>query len=164
MTTPRISIGSISHGTCNPRDLIPAFLQALPDPGPALEACADSPLVALLYYKALDWLEDPRPLDVYLGSEECVWDLETITQALEDLAPPFTYFGALEGDGSDFGFWPSSGAIEHEQADPNSETHIGPEEPADPDTYAWLEINERGNLAYRERTQGGPWETVWSCV
>jgi hypothetical protein len=122
-------------------------------------------LGTLLHYKTLEWLEDEgSKIDAYLESEECAWDLETISQALEELAPPFTYFGTLEGDGSDFGFWPSTEAIEWEQADPYSDTHVGPEEPADPDTYAWLEINERGNLEYRERTQGGPWETVWSCV
>jgi hypothetical protein len=32
--------------------------------------------------------------------------MEALTDALQTLCPPFVYFGTLEGDGSDFGFWP----------------------------------------------------------
>jgi hypothetical protein len=33
--------------------------------------------------------------------------LDDVTDALVALAPPHVYFGSLEGDGADFGFWPS---------------------------------------------------------
>jgi len=32
--------------------------------------------------------------------------LEEVREKLEESAPEGTYFGTLEGDGTDFGFWP----------------------------------------------------------
>ena len=32
-------------------------------------------------------------------------DMDGLYNALESFCPPFVYFGTLEGDGADFGFW-----------------------------------------------------------
>src|SRR5690606_2906706 len=42
----------------------------------------------------------------YFLSEDAMWDLEWLFDALNEFAPEGTYFGTCEGDGSDIGFWP----------------------------------------------------------
>ena len=126
--TPKI--GTVSHGTGNPRDLIPTFLQEIRYLASIYTHTAEgshardhaisevvgkmegSPLGTLLMRETLDWSadisDDPQDherLDTYLDSEECGLDLEALFEALDDLAPDGMYFGSLEGDGSDFGFW-----------------------------------------------------------
>ena len=107
----KATIGTISHATLQPQDLIPAFLSALRE----LDAAAfdsyftkleDSPLGRLIHYKTLDWYCEDKDLDAYVESEDCAWDLEALFDALNDLSPAKHYFGAHIGDGSDFGFWP----------------------------------------------------------
>jgi len=47
-------------------------------------------------------------MDFYFSSDDATEDLEKLFEILNesDVAPPCTMFGAHEGDGSDFGFWP----------------------------------------------------------
>jgi len=87
-----------------PQDLIPTFLRQLE------RICKED------YTKALGHLErevayqisgtgidDDHP---WWQSEECAWFLnEVLWDALDSWAPEGCYFGAIEGDGSDFGFW-----------------------------------------------------------
>ena len=95
--------GTISHGTLRPQDLLPRFLEALysldpkaaepygitPDGFPPVPAHA-------LKDDDAEWWD----------TEDCAYVLERVTEMLESLAPDGHYFGTLEGDGSDFGFWP----------------------------------------------------------
>lgn len=82
--------GSVSSGTLNPRDLIPAFVDVLKylRPRKNIE-------LAMQYSR---WVREP---DSELASEY----LMALIEALEEAAPEGYYFGAIEGDGSDFGFW-----------------------------------------------------------
>lgn len=75
-------IGSISHGTLRPEDLCAVFFDTL---------------------KELDEEAYEGVLDE---------TIEALHHALHDAAPAYTYFGAHEGDGSDFGFWPDGAAID----------------------------------------------------
>ena len=115
----QFQLGTISHGTLRAQDLLPAFLETLtarggkvPDdlecgkyieylnwPGPGTAACDDD--------------------DAFWASEEATWDMEALTDALQNISPPFVYFGTHPGDGSDFGFWPDRDAIQ-EAIDPTS--------------------------------------------
>jgi hypothetical protein len=96
--------GTISHGTLRPQDLIPAFADALRTVNPAAYAQLTLgpwiPSYALEDEDAQWWYEDAQ------------WILEDLISCLEESAPEGTYFGTLEGDGSDFGFWP----LESEEA------------------------------------------------
>lgn len=83
---------SISHGTMRSEHLIPEFLGVLkiyaPDKYDA-------------YVK-----ENPEVLDLNgLDDETMGYIVEELFDALNDIAPEGTYFGAHPGDGSDYGFW-----------------------------------------------------------
>lgn len=99
--------GTISHGTHRPQDLIPAFLDALRTVNPAAydQLTLGSGHPPIPSYA----LEDE---DAQWWNEDAQWILEDLISCLEESAPEGTYFGTLEGDGSDFGFWP----LESEEA------------------------------------------------
>jgi hypothetical protein len=95
--TDKARLGSVSSGTMQARDLIPAFA---------------SELERLLG-------EDTTSTGAILASEinadTCEdWDncehaddfVNALFDALGEYAPVFCYFGASEGDGADYGFWP----------------------------------------------------------
>ena len=98
----KAEVGSVIIGTLRSSDLVVAFMDALD----ALDAVRADHLLAE-YGDAVAWaldntssiMEDDEPGDV-------AWLLEDLFDALDDLAPDGYYFGTLEGDGSDFGFWP----------------------------------------------------------
>lgn len=75
--------GTIIHGTHLASDLIPAFMRELP---------ADHKLRREYEEHGYNEAE----------ADELVCEL---IDALDELAPEGLYFGPLEGDGSDYGFW-----------------------------------------------------------
>lgn len=96
MAKHKIIIGSVSHGTLRPEDLIPALK------------------AEYAYYAgkaALRRLRLGRPSAAYYSSETASEDLDILIDALNSMAPPYIYFGAHPGDGSDFGFWFDSEAF-----------------------------------------------------
>lgn len=78
-------LGSVSVGTLRTEDLLPAFENIFQQLGGTYE---DFP--------------------VGVTDEEYV---ENLAQRLNDLCPPFVYFGAHPGDGADFGFWPDMDSL-----------------------------------------------------
>jgi hypothetical protein len=102
MTTHTATVGSISHGTLRTIDLLRAFTFEL--------SYLSGDYVALVNYA------DERHEAINVDSDnETSEDSELVNElidALNDLAPPYCYFGAHEGDGSDFGFWPLMDAID----------------------------------------------------
>mgnify|MGYP003666601674 FL=1 len=102
--------GTIIHATLRPQDLLPAFLRELLERSEKafndyFSTLEGSPLARLLHYKTLEWDCEEKALEAYVASEECLWDLEALIDALGEHAPEGHYFGAHPGDGSDFGFW-----------------------------------------------------------
>jgi hypothetical protein len=83
---------SISHGTMRSEHLIPEFLGVLKIYAPDKYNA---------YVKA-----NPEVLDLDgLDDETLGYIVEELFDALNDIAPEGTYFGAHPGDGSDYGFW-----------------------------------------------------------
>ena len=131
------TIGTISHGTSKTDDLLEAFgweLQHLSDDADH-QALA---MVARSRAHYFPWNDLPEGETV----EETDDDAELVSaliDALNELAPPYCYFGAHEGDGSDFGFWPSMESIEELPAIENVE---GEELPIEDHRY----VNDHGNV------------------
>lgn len=88
--------GSISHGTLREEDLVPAFLSKLKE--------LDPERAARIEYNYADAIEHLMQGREHFDQE---WLMPELTEALEELAPEGYYFGTAEGDGSDFGFWPT---------------------------------------------------------
>lgn len=94
----RAEIGSVSWGTMRVEDLIPTFADELESLIAAQQGRAEWEGHARLVAEA-------RAIEDFDSEEAaCVW--EALFDALEDFAPEGAYFGAHEGDGSDYGFWP----------------------------------------------------------
>jgi len=101
LTKPEI--GTISHGTMRECDLIPAFMSVLRDCSPAHAARITDEYGAAF----IERCSDPKGLDHPLSHEmeRQSYLLDDLFDALGEIAPEGAYFGATEGDGSDFGFW-----------------------------------------------------------
>lgn len=95
----RTEAGSISHGTHRNEDLIAAFSSELRSLSADNALVAEADAVMLLHGLGYSVMEDGD------AATELTHEL---MDALEDHAGPGLYFGAHEGDGSDFGYWPVS--------------------------------------------------------
>ena len=87
MSHENVELGTVIRATHQPRDLIPAFLDRLSEFGIKMDK---------------GWGNSDT-------TTELVIDLMDL---LNEWAPPYCYFGAHYGDGSDFGFWPDHDSIE----------------------------------------------------
>ena len=151
---PRVTIGSISAGTLKTKDLLDAFtnqLEYLTGKGHHLVA---------QYDQLLEDIEDndDGTLDIETD-DNAQYLLEAITQALEDLAPPLTYFGTLEGDGADFGFWPARDTIQEAIQDAEE---VEPGEYLSEDHGVVISVSDHGNITVYTTTT--PRIEIWSCV
>jgi len=141
MTTKPFQLGSISTGTLRTEDLLPAFINALTD--------------AVSYEFYSDELDNMWPKDNEWETEELGYLLAQVTTALEELCPPFVYFGTHPGDASDFGFFPDYDALEEAKNDgcvhgdycflPDGEV---------------LQISDHGNILLMDST----FNELWSIV
>ena len=83
----------VSEGTLRPEDLFERFREYISNHAPEYLAIPNHAKVATL--------EEFAAMD----AEDQGWELEALFYFMEEIAPPGTYFGAHEGDGSCFGFW-----------------------------------------------------------
>jgi hypothetical protein len=97
--THKPEIGTISHGTCRPQDLLDAFSSALELYG------AEGEHNSLIQEAQAVLLLDSLGYEV-ADTNSAAELISEISDALNEYAPDGCYFGAHEGDGSDFGFWP----------------------------------------------------------
>jgi hypothetical protein len=152
-----LPIGTISHGTMRAEDLIPRFLDALESVKPL---------------RAEEIREDNAETLARLGKENLSDDeieaqdyllFETIWESLSDQCPPYCYFGAHPGDGSDYGCWISQESIDDDVQDGEllkvSDTS---EVPADY-SGSVLHVNERGNTTLYS-VENGKLTEVWAVV
>ena len=170
MTTPKIHIGSISHGTLRTEDLLPAFIDELTRLGGTLPG--DLECVKHMEYTNLPSYATSAPEDEdnpFWQSEDAMWDMEALTDALQECCPPFVYFGAHPGDGSDFGFWPDMEALEealrfaHNHGDVTAvrgEKVIRDCTCEDCNHGILVQVNDHGNVPVMDMDRN----ELWSCV
>ena len=146
-----LEIGTVSHGTMRMEDLISAFHGALEDVDP------DHPLLAELQQVYKDNpADDQDASDEWYDSEDAEYMLEELFDALDEHCPPYCYFGAHEGDGSDYGCWVSWEDVEeYFPAEPGgiksswgSAYRIARVNSGDPwpCVHEILEVNDHGNM------------------
>ena len=115
--------GTIIEGTLRPEDLLPAFFSALKEIAPAtakvrLEGTYSEELQHAINGTLEEYLAGSSDKTVKAGEnwevrvdtnqdrhEYVAWAIEAISDDLDANAPDGFYFGTLEGDASDFGFW-----------------------------------------------------------
>ena len=149
----KVPFGSISTGTLRPQDLVPAFYNALH----WLDEKGAKGIVDGVPSEA--WSDDDHG---FWTEESCGWIIEELTEALQEFAPPYSYFGAHEGDGADFGFWPAIDAMEDAVRDGEL---LKVSDTADvPDDYRGevMLVNDHGNVTLYRATAS--LEEVWSIV
>lgn len=150
----KVRLGSVIHGTLRTEHLIMAFLEELE----AIDRDKTDSFWGRIPAEAFEDLEDD-----WWSSEEAYWLLEELFDTLNEFAPPFTYFGALEGDGSDFGFWIDREALEEAITDGEVlRVEDLSEVPSDYEGMV-LHENDHGNLTLYERA-GGNFVEIWSVV
>ena len=132
-----VTIGSISTGTLRVEDLLDAF---------AGELCrlTNDTHKLLKDYATVD-ADDP-------DAQELVNELQ---DALSELAPPHVYFGSLEGDGADFGFWPELdfGFCTLRAGDSDDER-------VDDDCGIIVQVNDHGNVEVYDLKRNPLWSVV----
>ena len=140
-----MNIGTVIHGTLRTQDLIPAFL------------------------KELNKTDDTLPADegdLWWYSEEAQEMVNYLIDELDEKSPPYTYFGASEGDGSAFGYWPELSAYSVEDLDCEGvfvcDDSSQLSSPSCHHSQAFV-INDHGNVSYYEWS-GHEWELIWDCV
>ena len=191
--TPRI--GSVSHGTLRADDLIPTFLDTLERLGGSdavSAACRDAVFPSHINVPegpapnyGYTWSDAESPeTRAYLESDDAADDIRQLVDALNALAPDYTYFGTHEGDASDYGYWPSWDSIESDSItvaeylkDPEGSTW-GILRVSDLAELPWsyvgavLLVNDHGNATCYSRSRASFGSSgddrhlveLWSCV
>ena len=108
--TAQAKIGSVSHGTMRPEDLVPTFLYELGQ----LDKPAHDKFVAA----NAEWLDNDELNEDDAEYADALDDISSeLFDLLNDYAPPYCYFGANKGDGADYGFWVSWESFESDVTD-----------------------------------------------
>ena len=144
-----VQLGSISHGTMRPEDLIPDFVSQLQ----SLDTRGDYAELV----KEADAIED-------FDSEDAGYVLEELFDALNTFAPDYCYFGAHPGDGADYGFW----LCEEWEQMARDDGVLFVEDTADiPADFAGglvCHVNDHGNATLYAQDHTGARREIWSVV
>ncbi len=153
-----MKIGSISHGTMRSEDLIETFADEL-----RKQARENGSTQAYwdLLKSCQRWLDVNADLPREIDPNEAEAGSELVNElfdALDEFAPSYCYFGAAEGDGADYGFWPCIEQIEDDLASGELATcEDGCEPPVGVESAM---VNDHGNITFYG-TNGKP---QWDCV
>ena len=141
----QFQLGSISTGTLLIEDIFPAYLAQLDKLSP------NSPLSKEVWA----YMETGALLEEHANA----WGIvEQIDLLLNELCPPFVYFGTLEGDGADFGFWPDMDALDDAM-------HYGGGSDADgnitlSEDGVIIQVSDHGNVTVMDMERNEIWSVV----
>lgn len=125
---PTIETGTVISGTLQYPDTIPAVAAFLRTHAPEHYA----KFIAGTEGDALAALNGELPREhPFWQSEDTDWMTESLWEAMNDIAPEGTYFGAHIGDGADFGFWPDESDEDYSDED-DEDFHGDTDLPDDP--------------------------------
>lgn len=159
------SIGSVSSGTMRTEDLLDTFAGELRHHMRRMRLTREQRKrfnqLARDYERAeFDW-----------DSNECTLDSDTFDagellgeffDALDEIAPPYAYFGAVDGDGADYGFWPCLGM--GGDTDDLPRLTAGDEIPREHWGEDVLLVNDHGNVECGYVDRKGKFHEYWSVV
>jgi hypothetical protein len=156
-------MGSVSHATMRPEDLIPTFTSELTwrRSHGTLQRKQRAELRAI---------ESRMEADGYYDSEDAQFDLEWLFDALDAYSAPYFYFGAHPGDGSDYGYWLSEmwdedfvSLTDLESGDENLKVSDPAEVPKN--FYGEVAVvNDHGNVTLYHRSRNNRIREIWSVV
>jgi hypothetical protein len=119
-------------------------------------------------FAALDGFEDEWGRFEGETQEAAEWVLEALQDALQNCGAPYTWFGAHDGDASDFGYWVDFDNLEE---DIRSGDLLTWQETREAHCYRAgtlaADINDHGNVSLLEvRYHNGKreWRNVWAVV
>lgn len=170
-TMKTAKLGTVSHGTLKTEDLLSSFISELEGlmliNGDHFAANhADRDRLCNLIGEAQDVFADDGETIAEDKDETASELVNELCDALSEFAPPYGYFGAHEGDGSDFGFWVNVEDVKEQVEFVSSKREDYP--PSD-FRGEWLHVSDHGNatLYVRESTndaQGFADREVWGVV
>ena len=141
----QFQLGSISTGTLRTEDLLEAFANTLQ------QFNRTHPLLGeYLDIHANDAWDSDKAADLLN---------EGFFNALQEICPPFVYFGTLEGDGADFGFWPDMDDFnESRRLDGNYQGN--PEEVWHVAENVISHVSDHGNVTVMDMERNVLWSVV----
>lgn len=160
-------IGVVSEGTLRDEDLISAFSAELD-----------------YYMKRLRLSRDQRKRFTLLVSDCTKYDdltdsvcqiafggalIGRLEEALDEIAPPYCYFGTAEGDGACFGFFPSEDINNRDREGRTWDCQTQVLNAGDEiDREHWGEdvylVNDHGNVSCGHVDRRGRFKAYWDCV
>jgi len=145
----QFQLGSISAGTLLIEDIFPAYLDQLDKLSP------NSPLSKEVWA----YMETGALLEEH----ENAWGIvEQIDLLLNELCPPFVFFGTHPGDGADFGFWPDMDRLNEElqwERDHYPDDSV-PDELTLDDDGVIVQVSDHGNVTVMDMERN----VIWSVV
>ena len=105
ITVRPAEVGSVSHGTLRTEDLLEAFASELLHHIQRNANAWSSDAGRKERDRLTDLAQAAAEVTDY-DSEEAAELVTELCDALQEFAPPDVAFGAHEGDGADFGYWP----------------------------------------------------------
>lgn len=154
-------LGSVSHGTMRPEDLIPCLCEEYLALFARTGRRTVSPTVRRVRRIAKQFDRENTEYDFF--TEGFLNEsLEFLFDAMQEYAPPLASFGAHEGDGSDYGYWLADPDLTELAA--SCETPVYDDLAMVPEHYVGTFLIVNGNTSCYERTKNAEDTLHWSIV